>query len=252
VVVVPNEQVMGKKGAEEIQRTLNSVHTPVVGLATGGTMEHVYPEVIRAFQGGKLSFRNATTFNLDEYYPLEADHPQSYRRFMLEKLFQHVDLTLTPISGARWGQTFVPSVSGNHVGTACLEYEQTIVKAGGIDLQLLGIGKNGHIAFNEPGTTPWSRTRVVKLDENTREANARFFGSLDEVPGFAITMGITTILEAKRIVLLANGAGKAEAIERALTGPVSPECPASYLQLHPDVTFILDTAAAARLNLSTN
>ena len=251
LIVVPEERAMAAQGADEIQQVLNSSTAPVLGLATGGTMEHLYPEVIRRFQAGKLSFRDTTTFNLDEYYPLDSSHPQSYRRFMFEKLFQHVDLTLTPIDEGRWGQTFVPAAINRHVGGACLEYEQAIVKAGGIDLQILGIGKNGHIAFNEPGTSPWSRTRVVKLEENTRSANARFFGSLEEVPAYAITMGIATILEAKRIVLLAHGAGKADAIAQALTGPVTPECPASYLQLHPDVTFILDRAAAEKLPLSS-
>jgi len=250
LIVVADPRAMAAKGAEEIQLALHSSSAPVLGLATGGTMEHLYPEVIRRFQGGKLSFRDATTFNLDEYYPLESSHPQSYRHFMNEKLFQHVDLTLTPIEGGRWGQTNVPDALGRHVGTACLEYEQAIVKAGGIDLQILGIGLNGHIAFNEPGTTPWSRTRVVKLEVGTREANARYFGSTDAVPEYAITMGLATILEAKKIVLLASGEGKAEAIRRALTGPITPECPASYLQLHPDVTFIVDQAAAKMLPLS--
>lgn len=250
VIVVADPRAMAEKSADEIQGILRASATPVLGLATGGTMEHVYPEVIRRFQQGKLSFRNTTTFNLDEYYPLDSSHPQSYRFFMNEKLFRYVDITLTPIEGGRWGQTNVPDALERHVGTACLEYEQAIVKAGGIDLQILGIGQNGHIAFNEPGTNPWSRTRVVKLDENTRAANARFFGSLDEVPGYAITMGIATILEAKKIVLLASGESKADAIQRALTGPITPDCPASYLQLHPDVTFIVDRGAAKELSLS--
>jgi glucosamine-6-phosphate deaminase len=249
LIIVPDARAMALKGADEFEKTLREKPNAVLGLATGGTMESIYPEVIRRFQAGKLSFQNATTFNLDEYYPLEADHPQSYRRFMLEKLFQYVDLTLTPIEGARWGQTFVPAAADRQIGEACLSYEQAIVKAGGIDLQILGIGQNGHIAFNEPGASPWSRTRVVKLEEATRRANARFFGSLDEVPGYALTMGIATILEAKRIVLFASGAGKAAAVRAALTGPVNSACPASYLQLHPEVTFIVDRDAAAELDL---
>lgn len=250
LIVVPDAAAMALRGADEIEAVLKRSPAPVLGLATGGTMEHLYPEVIRRFQAGKLSFRNATTFNLDEYYPLESTHPQSYRRFMQTNLFQHVDLTLTPIEDSRWGQTYVPDAVGRHVGAACLEYEQAIIKAGGIDLQILGIGANGHIGFNEPGTTPWSRTRIVKLADNTREANARYFGSKDAVPDFAVTMGISTILEAKKIVLLATGEGKAAAIRAALAGPVTPECPASYLQLHPDVAFIVDRAAAAELSLS--
>jgi len=249
LVVVPDVLSMAARGADEIEVVLKDAAQPVLGLATGGTMEHLYPELIRRFQAGKISFRNATTFNLDEYYPIEATHPQSYRCFMGEKLFNYVDLTLTPVEGARWGQTFVPNVGGEHVGAVCLGYEQAIIKAGGIDVQILGIGKNGHIAFNEPGTSPWSRTRIVKLAENTREANARYFGSSADVPEFAVTMGISTILEADKIVLLASGEGKAAAIKRALTGPVSADCPASYLQLHPNVTFIVDRAAARDLAL---
>ena len=247
LVIVPNEKAMAHRGADEIQTVLRTAPSPVLGLATGGTMEHLYPEVIRRFQAGKASFRNTTTFNLDEYYPISSSNPQSYRYFMNDQLFKHVDLTLTPIAAGQWGQTHVPDPDGRHVGLSCLEYEQAIIKAGGIDLQILGIGTNGHIGFNEPGTTPWSRTRVVKLSDETRAANARHFGSVDDVPKFAITMGISTILEANAIVLLACGASKAAAVRRALTGPIAADCPASWLRLHPRVTFIVDSAAAREL-----
>lgn len=245
--VVPNEKVMGRRGADEIEAVLRTEAKPVLGLATGGTMEHLYPEVVRRFHAGQASFRNATTFNLDEYYPLPDSRTKTYRHFMNERLFSHVDLTLTPITNGRWGQTHVPDTNSRSVGLCCLEYEQAIVKAGGIDLQILGIGANGHIGFNEPGTNPWSRTRVVKLSPETRAANARHFGSADNVPEFAITMGISTILEAKAIVLLASGAAKAAAVRRALTGPIDADCPASWLRLHPRVTFIVDQAAASEL-----
>lgn len=248
LVIVPNEKAMAQRGADEIQAVLRREDNPVLGLATGGTMEHLYPEVVRRFHAAKASFRDATTFNLDEYFPPPSS-AQSYRHFMNEKLFFHVDLTLTPIEGGRWGQTHIPdpSTSSNSIGESCLAYEQAIVRAGGIDLQILGIGTNGHIGFNEPGTTPWSRTRVVKLSEETRAANARHFGSINDVPQFAITMGISTILEADAIVLLASGASKAAAVRRALTGPIAADCPASWLRLHPRVTFIVDSAAAQQL-----
>jgi len=249
VLIMEDAPRMAIRGAEEIAEVLIAKPNATLGLATGGTMVGVYGELVRRFQQGKISFRDATTVNLDDYYPLKPDHPGSYRREMLYRLFQNVDLTLTPIepNGARWGQTLVPTTTRKDIGRFCLQYEQEIIKAGGIDVQLLGIGTNGHIGFNEPGSPLWSRTRVVQLTEETLAANSRFFGSIDEVPRYAITMGILTILEAQRIVLLASGAAKAEAIRAAIREPWNPAVPASALQFHPNVTVILDQEAAGRL-----
>lgn len=249
VLIMEDATRMAIRGAEEVAEVLIAKPTATLGLATGGTMVGVYGELVRRFQQGKISFRDATTVNLDDYYPLKPDHPGSYRREMLYRLFQNVDLTLTPLEpdGARWGQTLVPTTTRKDIGRFCLQYEQEIIKAGGIDLQLLGIGTNGHIGFNEPGSPLWSRTRVVQLTEETRAANSRFFGSIEEVPRYAITMGILTILEAQRIVLLASGGAKAEAIRAAIREPWNPAVPASALQFHPNVTLILDQEAAGRL-----
>lgn len=210
----------------------------VLGLATGSTPLGLYARLAALYRAGELSFRRATSFNLDEYVGLPATHDQSYRYFMEHNLFSHVDLPAE--------RTHVPS--GLDVSDAALAgYDAAIEAAGGIDLQLLGLGGNGHIGFNEPGTPFGLGTHVVELTARTRQDNARFFASLDEVPTHAATMGVKTVMHARAILLLAFGRAKAEAVRAALTGPVTEEVPASVLQLHPDVTVICDEEAAKLL-----
>ncbi len=211
-----------------------------LGLATGGTPIAMYAELVRLYQQGVLDFADVTTFNLDEYVGLAADHSQSYRSFMQQQLFDHVNLNAA--------NTFLPNGMATDVATEVDRYEQQIADVGGIELQLLGIGHNGHIAFNEPGSSRESRTRLVDLTQRTIQSNARFFDSIDDVPRQAITMGIGTILEAKAIVLLAFGADKADAIALAIEGQVGPSHPASFLQTHTNVTYVLDQAAASKLS----
>ena len=210
----------------------------VLGLATGSTPLGLYARLAALYRAGELSFRRATSFNLDEYVGLPATHDQSYRYFMEHNLFSHVDLPAE--------RTHVPS--GLDVSDAALAgYDAAIEAAGGIDLQLLGLGGNGHIGFNAPGTPFGLGTHVVELTARTRQDNARFFASLDEVPTHAATMGVKTVMHARAILLLAFGSAKAEAVRAALTGPVTEEVPASVLQLHPDVTVICDEEAAKLL-----
>ncbi|MCS7224616.1 MAG: glucosamine-6-phosphate deaminase [Armatimonadetes bacterium] len=239
VIIVEDEEQVGKLAAQEIARLIRRKPNCVLGLATGSTPIPCYKELIRLHQKEGLDFSRVTTFNLDEYYPIDPRHEQSYRYFMNVNLFDHLN-----IDKAR---TFVPDGMAPDPYDHCKWYEEQIKLAGGIDLQILGIGHNGHIAFNEPGSSLASRTRVKTLTEETIRANSRFFERPEDVPRYAITMGIGTILEARKIVLLATGAGKAEAIRRSIEGPVTSMCPASALQLHPRVTYLIDEAAASRL-----
>ncbi len=210
----------------------------VLGLATGSTPLPLYRELVRRHREEGLPFAHATSFNLDEYWPIAPDHPRSFARFMDEHLFDHLDLPaarrhipsgLTPVPG---------------LAAACQDYEAAIAAAGGIDLQVLGIGVNGHIGFNEPGALPGSRTRMVELDDSTRARARGDFGG-EEVPARAVTMGLATILEARRILVLATGPDKAAAVAAAIDGPATTALPASWLQQHPDVTWLLDAPAAA-------
>jgi len=239
VIILPDEEAVGKEAARRIAALIRRKPNCVLGLATGSTPIPCYRELIRMHKEEGLDFSRVTTFNLDEYYPIDPRHPQSYRSFMDEHLFNHININKS--------RTFVPYGLAPDPYEHCLWYEEQIKEAGGIDLQLLGIGHNGHIAFNEPGSSLASRTRVKTLTYETIQANARFFERPEDVPKYAITMGIGTILEAREIILLATGEGKAEAVARAIEGPVTTMCPASALQLHPHVTFILDEAAALRL-----
>lgn len=225
--------------AESISLAIQANPTIVLGLATGGTPVGVYRELVRMHKEDGLDFSKVTTFNLDEYIGLGGNHPQSFRHFMQQQLFDHVNLQPS--------RTHVPDGLASDVAVHAAQYEQQIKDAGGIDLQLLGIGGNGHIAFNEPGSTVDCRTREIELTPATIEANARFFDSPNEVPRRAITMGIGTILEAKTIVLMAIGSSKATAVTRAIEGEADASHPASLLQAHTDVTFALDEAAAAKL-----
>ncbi len=213
----------------------------ILGLATGSTPLKVYNELIRWHKEEGLSFSNVITFNLDEYYPLEHDHQQSYNHFMWDRLFKHIDIQSQNIH--------IPSgsIEKDDVAVFCRDYEKKIAEAGGIDIQLLGIGRTGHIGFNEPGSAYNSKTRLVTLDRLTRNDAADTFNGEEHVPHFAITMGVGTILAAKEIYLMAWGEGKAEILAKAVEGPVTDVIPSTYLQNHPNTTFIVDSPAAAQL-----
>lgn len=213
----------------------------VLGLATGGTMEAVYARLIQSYQAGQVSFAQARSFNLDEYVGLTPDHPCSYWHYMREQLFDHVDM--------RPDAAQLPRGDAADSQAEAEAYEQAIVDAGDIGLQLLGLGANGHIGFNEPTSALSSLTRIKTLTRSTRAANARFFDDPADVPRLAITMGIGTILRAEEVVLLACGAGKADAAAAMIEGSLSAACPASALQMHRKATVVLDTAAAAQLTL---
>jgi len=212
----------------------------LLGLATGSTPVGTYQELIRFHEEDGLSFQQVRTVNLDEYYGLPASHEQSYRFFMQENLFDHIDILPE--------NTHVPDGLSRDPQAYGKEYDEMIASMGGIDLQLLGIGSNGHIAFNEPGRYFTAQTRLVDLNKNTIEDNARFFESADEVPRQAISMGMRSILGARRILILASGANKAEAVRDMLEGPVDPMIPASILQLHPNVTLVADNASLSLIS----
>lgn len=215
--------------------------TTVLGLATGSTPVRLYRELIRLHREEGLSFANVTTFNLDEYYGLNGDHPESYRRFMQDQLFDHVDL--------KSENTHVPNglATRDEVIQSCQAYEQAIIDAGGIDIQILGIGRTGHIGFNEPGSGPESRTRLVTLDGLTRRDAARDFLGEENVPRHAITMGVKTILDARKVYLLAWGEAKASVVAESIEGELTETIPASFLQAHGDCVFCMDEAAASHL-----
>ena len=236
--IVVSAEEAAVRAAELYRALLRRKPDAVLGLATGSTPLGLYAQLVALYRAGEISFAQATSFNLDEYVDLPPTHDQSYRYFMEKNLFSQIDLPQARIH--------VPS--GLDVSEAALAaYDEAIEAAGGIDLQLLGLGGNGHIGFNEPGTPFALGTHVVALTERTRRDNARFFASLDEVPTHAATMGVRTVMHARAILLLAFGRAKAEALAAALTGPVTPDVPASVLQLHPDVTVFCDKAAAALL-----
>ena len=239
VLIVKNYEELSLETALRIAEAVRSKPDIVLGLATGGTPLGCYRELIRMHREEGLSFSKVTTFNLDEYVGLPPSHPQSYHYYMFHNFFDHVDV--------RRENVHIPDGMAEDLDEECRRYEEAIKEAGGIDLQLLGIGRNGHIGFNEPGSPFDSRTRVVKLSEQTRKDNARFFNSIDEVPTHAITMGIGTIMEARRIILIASGEAKAEAIAKAVKGPKTVDVPASALQDHPDCLFIIDKEAASLL-----
>jgi glucosamine-6-phosphate deaminase len=230
------------KEIADLIRTKQAAGLPcVLGLATGSTPRSLYAELVRLHKQEGLSFKNVITFNLDEYYPIENDALQSYNRFMHMHLFDHIDIDPANIH--------IPNgeIPKEKIKAHCLEYEQKIEDAGGIDLQILGIGNNGHIGFNEPGSSIYSRTRLVTLDNSTRIANAHEFANISEVPRVAITMGISTILKAKRIILMAWGPAKAAVVQKSAEENITEQIPASLLQQHNDSLFVLDEVAAAEL-----
>lgn len=237
IVVCQDDDAASIKVAEIIADAIRANTRIVLGLATGGTPVDAYRELARMHQQEGLDFSEVTSFNLDEYIGLGPGHPQSFRYFMQQHLFDHVNIR----------KTHVPDGLATDIAGHSAAYEEDIRGAGGIELQLLGIGSNGHIAFNEPGSAVDSRTRAIDLTPDTISKNSRFFPSIDDVPRRAITMGIGTILEARRIVLMATGKGKAAAVRRAIEEDPDVSQPASLLQCHRDVTFVLDRDAASEL-----
>ena len=237
--VVDSYDDMSKVAATMVAESLRQKPNLVLGLATGSTPLGLYRELIRMRREDGLSFAKATTFNLDEYIGLPRTHNQSYYYFMHENLFQHLDL--------RSDAVYVPDGMAEDIEAHCAWYENEIQLRGAIDLQILGIGANGHIAFNEPGSSLGSRTRIKTLTGQTINDNARFFSTADEVPKLAITMGIGTIMEAKEILLLASSQSKAGAIKAAIEGPITHMVPASIIQMHRKAFVIVDHDAASQL-----
>ncbi len=235
LIKVENYQEMSQRASSIILDLISKKSNPVLGLATGSTPEGMYQCLIKAYEQGDISFKNVTTFNLDEYVGLTKEDANSYHSYMKEKLFNHIDILPD--------QTHLPDGTARDLQLECVKYEQLIRDAGQVDIQVLGLGLNGHIGFNEPGTPFSSRTQVVELMASTRQANARFFNGLNEVPTQAITMGIETIMESERILLLVSGEKKAPALARLMKGDLSEDFPASILQRHPNVVIITDQHA---------
>ncbi|HEX2986307.1 MAG TPA: glucosamine-6-phosphate deaminase [Caproiciproducens sp.] len=239
IISAPDYQGMSRKAANIISAQVILFPSSVLGLATGSTPLGVYQQLIDWYKKGDLDFSRVHSVNLDEYCGLPGDHNQSYRYYMNTNFFSHINI---PIE-----HTNVPNGLAKDLDAECRRYDRVIGELGGIDLQLLGIGHTGHIGFNEPDQDFDKMTHCVKLKQKTIDANARFFESADEVPKYAITMGIKAIMQAKKILLVANGAGKSGILFRALFGPVTPNVPASILQLHNDLTVVADEEALAEI-----
>ncbi|PKG25614.1 glucosamine-6-phosphate deaminase [Niallia nealsonii] len=233
LIETANYETMSQKAAALVIQQVKSKPNTVLGLATGGTPVGMYQYLKEDYEQNQTSYQNVHTVNLDEYVGLSKEDPKSYAYYMKNHLFKHIHI---PIE-----QTFLPAEEQGD------KYEELIASLGGIDLQILGIGENGHIGFNEPGTPFASKTGIVQLAESTREANARYFSSMNEVPTHAISMGISTIMQSKNILLLVSGSKKAEILYRVLTEDVDESLPASILKTHPNVTIIADQDALSVL-----
>ena len=241
VVISADYDEMSKAAAAVMAKVVRDKPTAILGLATGSTPLGMYKELIRMHQEEGLDFSQVTTFNLDEYVGLTGDHEQSYRYFMTENLFKDINVDIA--------NTNVPPGISDDFKADCAAYEEKIKASGGIDVQVLGIGSDGHIAFNEPSSSLASRTRLKTLTRQTIDDNARFFDTPEDVPVYCVTMGVGTILEARKLILLASGAGKAKAVVDAIEGPVSSMCTASALQLHPDSVICVDVPAVEKLDM---
>ena len=238
VIVCDSHEEIARLGADEIEKVMKNRPDAVLGLATGSTPVDMYAELIRRNQSGQIDFSKIRTVNLDEYYPLAPDNDQSYRYFMNHNLFDHVNIDKA--------NTNVPDGLAEDPEASCMAYEELIRSLGGIDIQVLGIGGNGHIAFNEPDEYLEPLTHLTDLTPETIKANSRFFESENDVPRRAMTMGMGTILKARKILLLATGEAKADAIATVLSGKLTTGCPASLLNLHDDVIVLCDRAAASK------
>ena len=240
VIIRENAEQCARVSAKIVEKHFREQEKVVLGLATGSTPLQLYQEFISLYQSGDISFKNCTTFNLDDYVGLPHSHPQSYHFYMKEHLFEHIDI---PSANIR-----IPDGTSKNLRQTCIDYETGIKNAGGIDLQILGIGSNGHIGFNEPMGSLSSRTWIKILTKNTIKDNARFFDHTDQVPKHVITMGIGTILEARHCLILACGWKKAQAVKAMIEGAVTAQWPASALQFHQRTTAVLDESAASLLS----
>lgn len=240
VIIFDNPQQVAENAAKWVENLIKQKSDAVLGFATGSTPINLYKQLVIKYKAGELSFANTTSFNLDEYLGIDADNVQSYRHFMNENLFNHVDINKT--------RTFLPTCNqGENPRVQGLAYEEKIKDAGGIDLQILGIGANGHIGFNEPTSSLASRTRIKTLTQQTLSDNSRLFTKDEFQPTLAMTMGIATILDARYVLLMATGSNKANAVKNMISGPLSAACPASALQLHENTIILLDKEAASEL-----
>jgi glucosamine-6-phosphate deaminase len=239
VVIVADEEAAATVSAGIVERLLTSKPAAVIGVATGSSPIITYRRLVEAFDAGRISFADAHVVLLDEYVGLAADHPQRYRRFVDEHLVDHVDVPADHVHA--------PDVDTDDLAAAGPRYETLLAELGGVDLQLLGIGTDGHVGFNEPGSSLRSRTRIKTLTAATREDNARFFEHPDDVPHHVMTQGLATIGDARHLVLVACGAAKAAPVAAAVEGPLTTSCPASILQWHPHVTVVIDEDAASGL-----
>ena len=235
IVVCENYEEMSEKCARIIAGQIMVKPNSILGLATGSTPEGLYAKLIERYESGELDFSDVTTYNLDEYYPISPDNCQSYRYFMNDKLFNHVNIDKN--------RTFVPCGSTDDPEAECKRYEEMLDAVGGVDIQLLGIGQNGHIGFNEPDENLVAVTHLTGLTESTINANARFFADKSEVPTQAITMGMGSIIKAKKIILLASGESKRDAVRALLDDKITTSSPATMLKVHKDITLICDKAA---------
>ncbi len=233
IIVCKNYDEMSKKAAQIMAAQVVLKPNSVLGLATGSTPIGMYKEMIEMYKKGELDFSRVTSFNLDEYYPIEHENSQSYHYFMQENLFKHINIK----------ESFVPDGTAADADAECKRYDEMVESYGWVDLQVLGIGQNGHIAFNEPDENLVAGTHVTGLTDNTIEANSRFFASRDEVPTKALTMGMATILKAKKIIILANGKNKHEAVKELTNDKITTQNPATFLKLHKDVVLIVDEDA---------
>ena len=242
VVIVKDARAVGRLAAGAIAALLERKPDAVLGLATGSSPQPIYEELARRCAQEGLDFSRASGFALDEYVGLAASHPESYREVIRRDFVERVNIVPERVH--------TPDGGAEDLEAACAAYEASLRDAGGVDLQILGVGSDGHIGFNEPGSSLASRTRVKTLTEQTRRDNARFFAAIDDVPRHVVTQGVGTIMEARHIVLVATGAGKAEAVHGLVEGPVTAMCVASVLQFHPHATVIVDEAAASGLRLA--
>ena len=239
VIIFKNENECSLKAAQIAASYLKEMDNPVFGFPTGSTPLEFYRQLIRMHQEEGLSLKGMCSFNLDEYVGIGPEHPASYCSFMQNNFFKYID--------ADSSNLFLPDGLSEDVPLECSNYEKKIAECGGIDIQFLGIGGNGHIAFNEPSSSLASRTRVKTLTEKTRIDNAPNFESIDEVPKHVITMGVGTIMDARHVVVLAFGEGKSDAVAKMVEGPITSNCPGSILQMHPKATIIIDEAASVDL-----
>ncbi|GGP27482.1 glucosamine-6-phosphate deaminase [Silvimonas amylolytica] len=237
-----NQAELDRVAADLMMSVVRGRPNAVLGMATGGSPVGLYQEMVKSYKQGLISFKEVRTFNLDEYVGLAVTHPESYRSFMQRNLFDHIDIDIK--------NTHVPNGNAADIEAECRRYDEALYQQGPVDMQLLGIGHNGHIGFNEPDTTLSRFTHKVTLKEDTREANKRFFNSLDEVPTHAVTMGMGSILHAKSILLVVKGQEKAEILDRTLNGPITTQVPATLLQTHPRVIVLTDCDVNYKLSHS--